>query len=142
MFLSVVFFYLLSDSHLYFWSLAVRAAQKESTGNTLEFSGSRSGPYFDKGASRNVTALLGKTAYLNCRVKNLGNKTVSINNELITFIYRLHKISSSTYVSSIAGFPLIHALVIIKSMEIYIRTWYFIEKLLIDQLMHTIKQTN
>lgn len=25
-----------------------------------------------------VTALLGKTAYLNCRVKNLGNKTVSI----------------------------------------------------------------
>ncbi|KAH8414557.1 hypothetical protein KR215_008785 [Drosophila sulfurigaster] len=34
------------------------------------------GPYFDKGASKNVTALLGKTAYLNCRVKNLGNKTM------------------------------------------------------------------
>lgn len=27
--------------------------------------------------SPNVTALLGKTAYLNCRVKNLGDKTVS-----------------------------------------------------------------
>lgn len=39
----------------------------------------RSGPYVDVGASKNVTALLGKTAYLNCRVKNLGNKTVSVN---------------------------------------------------------------
>ncbi|CAH2091710.1 unnamed protein product [Euphydryas editha] len=37
----------------------------------------RTGPYFDLAASKNVTALLGKTAYLNCRVKNLGNKTVS-----------------------------------------------------------------
>lgn len=37
----------------------------------------RNGPYFDKAASKNITALLGKTAYLNCRVKNLGNKTVS-----------------------------------------------------------------
>ncbi|KAI8439955.1 hypothetical protein MSG28_001405 [Choristoneura fumiferana] len=35
----------------------------------------RTGPYFDPVASKNVTALLGKTAYLNCRVKNLGNKT-------------------------------------------------------------------
>nr|KAF7434190.1 hypothetical protein H0235_002381 [Vespula pensylvanica] len=42
--------------------------------NSLEDS-SRSGPYFDKSASKNVTALLGKTTYLNCRVKNLGNKT-------------------------------------------------------------------
>ncbi|XP_047003926.1 zwei Ig domain protein zig-8-like [Schistocerca americana] len=39
--------------------------------------GGPSGPYFDLSGSRNVTALLGKTAYLNCRVKNLGNKTVS-----------------------------------------------------------------
>ncbi|XP_062552037.1 zwei Ig domain protein zig-8-like [Armigeres subalbatus] len=35
------------------------------------------GPYFDLSASKNITALVGKTAYLNCRVKNLGNKTVS-----------------------------------------------------------------
>jgi hypothetical protein len=34
------------------------------------------GPYFDISASKNVTALVGSTAYLNCRVKNLGNKTV------------------------------------------------------------------
>lgn len=37
----------------------------------------RRGPYVDKNASKNITALLGKTAYLNCRVKNLGNTTVS-----------------------------------------------------------------
>ncbi|XP_055838922.1 zwei Ig domain protein zig-8-like [Episyrphus balteatus] len=35
------------------------------------------GSYFDTSASRNVTALVGKTASLNCRIKNLGNKTVS-----------------------------------------------------------------
>ncbi|XP_073962110.1 neurotrimin-like isoform X3 [Choristoneura fumiferana] len=38
----------------------------------------RTGPYFDPVASKNVTALLGKTAYLNCRVKNLGNKTINM----------------------------------------------------------------
>jgi len=36
------------------------------------------GPYFDKVASKNVTALVGHTAYLNCRVRNLGNRTVSL----------------------------------------------------------------
>ncbi|KAI5722980.1 hypothetical protein M8J76_016457 [Diaphorina citri] len=35
------------------------------------------GPYIDRQASKNVTALLGKTAYLICKVRNLGNKTVS-----------------------------------------------------------------
>ncbi|XP_052869343.1 zwei Ig domain protein zig-8-like [Anopheles cruzii] len=35
------------------------------------------GPYFDISASRNITALVGNTAYLNCRVRNLGNRTVS-----------------------------------------------------------------
>lgn len=35
------------------------------------------GPYFDISASKNVTALVGSSAYLNCRVRNLGNKTVN-----------------------------------------------------------------
>lgn len=35
------------------------------------------GPYFDITASRNVTALVGSTTYLNCRVRNLGNKTLT-----------------------------------------------------------------
>lgn len=34
-------------------------------------------PYFDATLPRNVTALSGKSAYLSCRVINLGNKTVS-----------------------------------------------------------------
>ncbi|KAL6428087.1 hypothetical protein ACFW04_008454 [Cataglyphis niger] len=43
--------------------------------NALEETVRSTGPYFDKSVSTNVTALLGKTTYLNCRVKNLGNKT-------------------------------------------------------------------
>ncbi|XP_071442831.1 zwei Ig domain protein zig-8-like isoform X4 [Hetaerina americana] len=37
----------------------------------------RNEPYFDPMTPRNVTALVGKSAYLSCRVRNLGNKTVS-----------------------------------------------------------------
>ncbi|XP_069672036.1 uncharacterized protein [Periplaneta americana] len=37
----------------------------------------RNEPYFDTMTPRNVTALVGKSAYLSCRVRNLGNKTVS-----------------------------------------------------------------
>uniref|UniRef100_A0A6B2EF01 Putative neural cell adhesion molecule l1 n=1 Tax=Phlebotomus kandelakii TaxID=1109342 RepID=A0A6B2EF01_9DIPT len=44
--------------------------------NNIEVDEQKSGPYVDKAASKNITALLGKTAYLNCRVKNLGNKTM------------------------------------------------------------------
>lgn len=50
----------------------------ETTGTSTSTSASANkGPHFDTNASKNVTALLGKTAYLNCRVKNLSNKTVS-----------------------------------------------------------------
>ncbi|XP_066590731.1 opioid-binding protein/cell adhesion molecule-like [Prorops nasuta] len=45
--------------------------------NSLE-EPTRTVPYFDHSASKNVTALLGKTTYLNCRVKNLGNKTMTL----------------------------------------------------------------
>lgn len=38
------------------------------------------GPYFDTSATKNVTSLVGKTGHLNCRIKNLGNKTVGIIN--------------------------------------------------------------
>ncbi|XP_046661230.1 uncharacterized protein LOC124354651 isoform X1 [Homalodisca vitripennis] len=37
----------------------------------------RQDPYFDPLTPRNVTALVGKSAYLSCRVRNLGNRTVS-----------------------------------------------------------------
>lgn len=35
-------------------------------------------PIFDLDHSANVTGLLGKTAVLNCRVRNIGNKTVRL----------------------------------------------------------------
>jgi len=41
----------------------------------------RNEPYFDTLTPRNVTALVGKSAYLSCRVRNLGNKTVSNFNQ-------------------------------------------------------------
>ena len=34
-------------------------------------------PWFDRQQIRNVTALLGRTAYLSCTVRALGNRTVS-----------------------------------------------------------------
>lgn len=63
--------------------LTVAAVQQESSknSNTINRVTTKPGqPYFDKNASKNVTALVGKTAYLNCKVKNLGNKTVSSAN--------------------------------------------------------------
>jgi len=50
------------------------------------------GPYFDKAASKNVTALVGHTAYLNCRVRNLGNRTVSHIQLLFYHIFYFHGI--------------------------------------------------
>lgn len=44
------------------------------------------GPYFEPSVSKNVTALVGKTAYLNCKVKNLGNKTVILFKYVILFL--------------------------------------------------------
>ncbi|KAJ1531560.1 hypothetical protein ONE63_000233 [Megalurothrips usitatus] len=41
--------------------------------------GSGEDPHFDTAVPNNLTGLVGKTAYLNCRVKNLGNRTVSVN---------------------------------------------------------------
>ncbi|XP_052737526.1 zwei Ig domain protein zig-8-like [Bicyclus anynana] len=37
----------------------------------------RPAPSYDAATPRNVTALVGKSAYLSCRVRNLGNRTVS-----------------------------------------------------------------
>ncbi|KAK4881406.1 hypothetical protein RN001_004725 [Aquatica leii] len=35
------------------------------------------GPYFDTTVNSNITGLVGRTVHLHCRVKNLGNRTVS-----------------------------------------------------------------
>ncbi|XP_021706485.1 uncharacterized protein LOC110678170 [Aedes aegypti] len=49
----------------------------ESTGVGIGSVSKWDEPYFDDTTPHNVTALVGKSAYLSCRVKNLGNKTVS-----------------------------------------------------------------
>ena len=46
-------------------------------GDSIFLDGDLPAPYFDLNHSSNVTAVLGKTALLNCRVKNIGNRTVS-----------------------------------------------------------------
>lgn len=36
-------------------------------------------PYFDNSTRRETTTTVGQTAYLHCRVRNLGDRAVSIN---------------------------------------------------------------
>uniref|UniRef100_A0A182TZU4 Ig-like domain-containing protein n=1 Tax=Anopheles melas TaxID=34690 RepID=A0A182TZU4_9DIPT len=54
---------------------AVHHAQQQTPGQSSQSKWEE--PYFDDTTPRNVTGLVGKSAYLSCRVKNLGNKTVS-----------------------------------------------------------------
>jgi hypothetical protein len=49
------------------------------------FSGLYTGPYFDPSSATNITTQLGTHAYLPCKVKQLGNKSVSSSQ------YFLHK---------------------------------------------------
>ncbi|XP_018329310.1 T-lymphocyte activation antigen CD86 [Agrilus planipennis] len=49
----------------------------EEENNELEPMVISRGPYFVKSASKNVTAIVGKTAHLSCQIKNLGDRTVS-----------------------------------------------------------------
>lgn len=60
-----------------------------AVGNSLGDNSFNRDPHFDTSASKNVTALLGKTAYLNCRVKNLANKTVSVCIQIILLCVHL-----------------------------------------------------
>jgi len=43
-------------------------------------------PYFDFNVARNVTAAVGQTAFLHCRVEQLGDKGVSV--KYATFLSR------------------------------------------------------
>lgn len=52
-------------------------ARKFRTEFLQDFPTPGTGPYFDTTVSSNVTGLVGKTVHLICKVKNLGNRTVS-----------------------------------------------------------------
>ncbi|XP_054275114.1 zwei Ig domain protein zig-8-like isoform X2 [Macrosteles quadrilineatus] len=64
---------------LLFLSQQVSSSTRKYAMNDLqqELSTPGTGPTFDTSVPGNLTGLVGKTAYLNCRVKNLGNRTVS-----------------------------------------------------------------
>jgi hypothetical protein len=47
--------------------------EDEVHGNSLN-----RGPYFEVTTSKNITAIAGQSAYLSCRVRNLGNRTVRV----------------------------------------------------------------
>ncbi|CAL7945484.1 unnamed protein product [Xylocopa violacea] len=55
----------------------VQAAPLFETDDVQEWSTLEAGPYFDATVPSNVTGLVGKTIQLVCKVKNLGNRTVS-----------------------------------------------------------------
>lgn len=55
------------------------------------------GPYFDVSVSKNVTVLVGGSAFLKCRVRNLGNRTVSKKDDEKNFF---PIVSSSSYTFS------------------------------------------
>lgn len=48
-------------------------------------------PHFDQTMPKNITSLVGKSAYLGCRVKNLGNKTVSFTILFHSTFYTINK---------------------------------------------------
>lgn len=48
------------------------------------------GPYFDTSVAQNITGLVGQPVHLLCRVKNLGNRTVST----LSFSYHKMRVKS------------------------------------------------
>lgn len=72
----VLFFFVLCVFFLKVQGLARATSDHEMHENLNPPDPFDRGPYFDVSASKNVTALVGKTATLNCRVRNLGDRTV------------------------------------------------------------------
>lgn len=60
----------------FFTVLSTNSAEEDDDFNMAGFNYSPPGPDFDKEYSKNVTALVGHTAVLTCRVRNSGNRTV------------------------------------------------------------------
>lgn len=61
------------------------------------------GPFFEITATKNITAIAGHSAYLNCRVRNLGNRTVSLS-----FNYFLERSNVSSFLMEISAIFLIY----------------------------------
>lgn len=68
---------LLALAHLTHTGVCDVAGGAGSVNSLPSSTAARLAPSFDATTPRNVTALVGKSAYLSCRVRNLGNRTVS-----------------------------------------------------------------
>ncbi|XP_051155084.1 cell adhesion molecule DSCAML1-like [Leptopilina boulardi] len=63
---------------LVFWILlGISGVSTRSHSKVKRMSGLYTGPYFDSSSATNITAQLGTRAFLPCRVRQLGNKSVS-----------------------------------------------------------------
>lgn len=47
-------------------------------------------PYFDNSSRREVTAIVGQAALLQCRVRNLGDRAVSNDKKCIIYVHSMH----------------------------------------------------
>ena len=70
------------------FSPGINLRKDEETATPLGFIYHMEDPIFDVESTTNVTGVLGSTGVLNCRVKNIGNKTVSENR----FKYRVQSL--------------------------------------------------
>lgn len=62
--------------NLLFGKVLISIRTEDETGEDVNDGIDLTGPYFDANIPNNVTAIVGKSAFLRCRVRNLGNKTV------------------------------------------------------------------
>ncbi|CAH0553695.1 unnamed protein product [Brassicogethes aeneus] len=74
---------ILSSQAIYFICLLLSTVAEDTGGSKKfrdflqEYPTPGTGPYFDTSINSNITGLVGKNVMINCRVKNLGNRTVS-----------------------------------------------------------------
>lgn len=77
--------------------------------NTYHSGGEKGRPYFDVVGRRNVTAIVGQTARLNCRVKNLGDQQVTTKFTLFRNSYNVWADTSFNF----SSFPSVFTLIIL-----------------------------
>lgn len=75
---NVIGFFLIDNFFILFSGSSVASSRRFLTDFLQEYPTPGTGPYFDTSVQANITGLVGKTVHLICKVKNLGNRTVSV----------------------------------------------------------------
>lgn len=60
------------------WKEFIGIRTEDETTEDINDGADLTGPYFDANIPQNVTAIVGKSAFLRCKVRNLANKTVRL----------------------------------------------------------------